>query len=256
LNVWDDLFDLRGKRAIVTGGSSGIGFAIAHALIRAGATVAIVNRDTEAGRRAAAELSLSGGAASSFPADVSREDQVQAVVEAIEEAHGPTDILVNSHGINVRKPALELKLWEWQQIMAINLTGAFLMCQEVGRRMVRRRSGSIVNVSSVVSLVGRKGLSAYSATKGGLSQLTRTLALEWAPYNVRVNAIGPGFIRTPLTRPLFENPGFLEEVERLVPLKRVGLPEDLVGVVMILCSRAGSYITGQTIYIDGGWSIS
>ncbi len=251
-----DLFQLKDKVALVTGGSSGIGREIAGALAAAGAQVAIINRTPQAGRQAAEEINQAGGKALACPADVSKEDEVEAAVEAVARELGPPDILVNSHGINLRKAALEFDLAEWRQIIDINLTGVFLACRAVGRLMLERRSGSIVNISSVVSLVGRVGLTPYSASKGGVSQLTRNLALEWAPRGVRVNAVGPGFVRTPLTAPLFNSPEFLEEVTRLVPLGRAGEPRDLTGLVLLLSSPAGAYITGQTIYVDGGWSIS
>ncbi|MGD8562637.1 MAG: SDR family oxidoreductase [Desulfarculaceae bacterium] len=254
--MFQELFNLEGMAALVTGGSSGIGLEIARYLARAGVKVGIINRSREKGQQAAEEIKKEGGQAAAFAADVSRENQVEAAVQAAEEELGPLDILVNSHGINIRKDALDFELSEWQQIIDTNLTGAYLTCRTVGRGMVARKWGAIVNISSVVSLVGRPGLAPYSASKGGISQMTRTLAMEWAPYGVRVNAIGPGFIRTPLTEPLFNNPDFLKEVDRLIPLQRGGEPKELVGVALVLCSQAGSYITGQTIYVDGGWSIS
>lgn len=252
----DQLFDLAGKTAIVTGGSSGIGFALAQGLAEAGSRVAIVNRNGSAGEGAAAKLRSAGYDAQAFAADVTRPDDVARMLDGVEGAMGPVGILVNSHGINIRKTALEFPLEDWDQILSVNLTGTFLTCQAVGKRMTARGAGRIVNVSSVGSLVGIENRAAYCASKGGVTQLTKVLAMEWAPHGVRVNAIGPGFIRTPLIEPLLASPGFEERVKTLVPCQRVGETRDLVGMVLLLCSRAADYITGQTIYVDGGWSIS
>jgi NAD(P)-dependent dehydrogenase (short-subunit alcohol dehydrogenase family) len=252
----DRLFDLGGKTAVVTGGSSGIGFALAEALARAGVRVAIVNRTRKTGEGAAQKLSSEGREVRAFCADVTDLGQVEAMAEAVESQMGPIEILVNSHGINIRKDALHFPPEEWNEILAINLTGTFYTCQAVGKRMTARGTGRVVNVSSIGSLVGLENRAAYCASKGGVTQLTKVLAMEWAARGVRVNAIGPGFIRTPLIDALLQSPGFDERVKTLVPCQRVGETHDLVGLVLLLCSRAADYITGQTIYVDGGWSIS
>lgn len=253
--MFEEMFDLTDKVAIVTGGSSGIGLTLAQTLMQAGAKVAIVNRKREAGESAAARLQEEGGEARAFPADVSKKDEVEAMAEAVEEKLGPVDILVNSAGINIRKKAVEFDLDEWQQILAINLTGTFLACQAVGRQMIRRRAGRIVNISSVASAIGLVDRAPYCASKGGVSQLTKVLAIEWATYGVTVNAIGPGFMRTPLISELMNDPNFQNTVRTLVPMQRIGEKQDLQGILLVLCSKAGAYITGQTIYVDGGWSI-
>jgi NAD(P)-dependent dehydrogenase (short-subunit alcohol dehydrogenase family) len=249
------LFDIEGKVGIVTGGSSGIGLSMAKALAQTGVKIAIVNRTVMAGEKAAAEIREHGGIAASFPADVTKKDNVEAVVEAIENEMGAVDILVNCAGINIRKKAVEFGLNEWQQILDTNLTGTFLACQAVGRRMLARGRGRIVNISSVASAIGLEDRAPYCASKGGVSQLTKVLAIEWAPYGVTVNAIGPGYMNTPLIANLMKQPGFQERVRSQVPLGRVGETEDLYGILFVLCSKAGAYITGQTVYIDGGWSI-
>jgi NAD(P)-dependent dehydrogenase (short-subunit alcohol dehydrogenase family) len=254
-NIFRVLFDLPGKVGIVTGGSSGIGLSVAKALARTGVKIAIVNRTAGTGEKAAAEIRKEGGIAASFPADVTRKDNVEAVVEAIEGEMGAVDILVNSAGINIRRKALEFGLREWQQILDTNLTGTFLACQAVGRRMIARGKGRIVNISSIGSAIGLVDRAPYCSSKGGLSQLTKVLAIEWAPYGITVNAIGPGYMNTPLIANLMKQPGFQELVTSQVPLGRVGETEDLHGILLVLCSKAGAYITGQTIYIDGGWSI-
>ncbi len=253
--MYEEMFDLKGKVAIVTGGNSGIGLSMAQTLAKAGVNVAIVNRRAEEGQKAADSMRDQGGEAQAFPADVSKKDEVEAVIKAVEEQMGPVDILVNSAGINIRKKALEYDLSEWQQILDINLMGTFIACQAVGRRMVDRRKGRIVNISSIAGNIGMTDRAPYCASKGGVSQLTKVLAIEWAPYGVTVNAIGPGFIRTPLISALFKNPDFQEMVRNSTPMGRIGETEDLQGILLVLCSKAGDYITGQTIYIDGGWSV-
>lgn len=250
----DRMFDLTGKAALVTGGSSGIGLALAGVLARAGAKVAIVNRNADRGRAAAEELQAEGLDVRSFRADVRDSGQVEAAVAEIEAATGPVDILVNSHGVNHRQQALEFSDEDWGRIIDINLTGVFNTCRAVGRRMVARGEGRVINVSSVAARIGLADRAPYCASKGGVTQLTRALALEWARHGITVNAIGPGFIHTPLIEPLLADPGFQDRVKAAVPLGRIGEPVELGGMVLLLASEAGSYITGQTIYIDGGWT--
>lgn len=252
---FEKIFDLENKVGIVTGGSSGIGFAIARTLGYAGVKIAVVNRLEASGSEAASNLSEEGIEAKAFPCDVSRKDDVEAMVEAVEKTLGPVDILVNSAGINIRKKALEFDPAEWDQILDINLKGTFLICQTVGGRMVERRCGHIVNISSIAAFIGLSDRAPYCASKGGVSQLTKVLAIEWATYGVTVNAIGPGYVRTPLIAGLMEDNNFQKTVRKQVPMQRIAEAEDLQGIILVLCSKAGSYITGQTIYVDGGWSI-
>jgi NAD(P)-dependent dehydrogenase (short-subunit alcohol dehydrogenase family) len=217
--------------------------------------IAVVNRTETTGREAAVGLNEEGIEAKAFPCDVSRKEDVEAMVESVEETLGPADILVNSAGINIRKKALEFDPAEWNQILDTNLKGTFLTCQTVGRRMVERRSGHIVNISSVAALIGLTDRAPYCASKGGVSQLTKVLAIEWATSGVTVNAMGPGYVRTPLITGLMEDTGFQKMINTQVPMKRIAETEDLQGIILVLCSKAGAYITGQTIYVDGGWSI-
>ena len=249
-------FDLSARIAIVTGGSSGIGHEIAKALARKGARVAISNRRKEEGERAARAITEMGGEAFAVPADVSQKKSVEEMVQKVLGQFGRIDILVNSAGVNIRKSALDYEESDWDQVIDINLKGTFLMCQAVGRIMVEQKRGKIINISSAVEKIGMEMRIAYCASKGGISQLTKSLAIEWAPYGVNVNAVGPGFIRTGLLAKLIEqDPTFVPMVQRRVPLGRLGLPEEVAGVVLLLASDAGDYITGQTIFVDGGWTI-
>jgi 2-dehydro-3-deoxy-D-gluconate 5-dehydrogenase len=253
--VLEKMFSLQGTVALVTGGASGIGFGISQMISDVGGKVAIVDANRENGERAGEVIRKGGGEAISFQCDISKEVEVEEIAQRVEKSLGPVDILVNSAGINIRKKALEFSVAEWQKIIDVNLTGTFLACRAVGKRMVARRSGRIVNIASIGSLIGIGDLGPYCASKAGVSQLTKVLAIEWAPFGVLVNAIGPGRIRTPLTADLIKTEGFDEMIKATVPLQKIGDPEDLVGIVLLLCSSAGSYITGQTVYIDGGWSL-
>jgi len=253
--IFEKIFDLKDKVGIITGGSSGIGLAIAQTLGYAGVKIAVVNRTETTGKEAATKLNDEGIEAKAFPCDVSRKEDVEAMVAAVEETLGPVDILVNSAGINIRKKALEFEPAEWNQILDINLKGTFLTCQTAGRRMVERRCGHIVNISSVAASIGLTDRAPYCASKGGISQLTKVLAIEWAAFGVTINAIGPGYVRTPLISALMEDSGFQKMIDTQVPMKRIAETEDLQGILLVLCSKAGAYITGQTIYVDGGWTI-
>jgi len=251
----EELFGLANKVAVVTGAGSGIGLSLSRALVRAGVRVAVVDRDKVAGQKAAEELRGKGASAKAFYADIAKEKEVAQMVTAVEKEMGPIDILINNAGINIRKKAMEYDLSEWERILNINLTGAFITSRAVGKGMIARRSGRIVNISSIASTIGLVDRAPYCASKGGLSQLTKVLAIEWAPYGITVNAIGPGYMNTPLIANLIEQPDFKAQVKSQVPLGRIGETEDLHGILLVLCSKAGAYITGQTILIDGGWSI-
>ena len=253
--ILQEMFGLGNKVAVITGGNSGIGLSMARILGNAGARLAIVNRTRKTGDVAVSSLSEEGLVARAFSADVSIKEAVDDMVYDVEKEMGNIDILVNSAGVNIRKKAIEYNEEDWDQMLNINLKGTFLTCQAVGRRMTERGSGRIVNISSIASFVGLTDRAPYCASKGGVTQLTKALAVEWATYGVTVNAIGPGFVRTPLITGLLKDPGFQEKVATLVPMQRIAEPEDLQGILLVLCSKAGSYITGQTIYVDGGWSI-
>jgi|Deesub1362B_J571_1020462.scaffolds.fasta_scaffold02862_5 NAD(P)-dependent dehydrogenase (short-subunit alcohol dehydrogenase family) len=251
-----DLFDLTGKVAIVTGGNQGIGFAIARGLAAAGAHVVIANRRASEGEKAAQRLRDEGLQATAIPTDVARVSSIRKLATRVLEEHPAIDVLVNNAGVIVRKPAEDFTEEEWDHILEINLKGLFFCCQVVGREMIRRRKGKIINISSNVSEVAMEGRSVYAVSKAGVSHLTRALALEWAPYNVLVNAIGPGPTITDLNRNYFqEHPQDLEARIRSIPLARMGDPKDYVGAAVFLASEASNFITGQTLLVDGGSTI-
>jgi NAD(P)-dependent dehydrogenase (short-subunit alcohol dehydrogenase family) len=248
-----DIFDLNGKVAIVTGGSSGIGFAIAEGLATRGAMLVIANRNADKGEAAVQRLAAQGLAAEWVPADVSQLRAVELLVTSVLQRHGQIDILVNSAGVILRKPVEQFSESEWDQIMNTNLRGAFLCCREIGRHMIARRQGKIINISSNVSQVIQPLRSVYCVSKAGLSHLTRALAVEWAQYGVNVNAIGPGPTITELNKRYFdENPADLKARVNAIPMGRMGLPADHVGAAVFLASTASDYMTGQTLIIDGG----
>ena len=250
------LFDLSGSIAIVTGGNRGIGFAIAEGLAKHGARVVIANTHAEGGRAAVANLKDQGLAAEAVPTDVSDSQAVSHLVEDVMQRHGHIDILVNNAAVILRKPAEEVTEEEWDRLMSVNLRGAFVCCREVGRHMIDQRKGKIINVSSNVSQVVQPLRSVYSVAKAGLSHLTRALALEWAPYGINVNAIGPGATLTDINRQYFEeHPDDFQARVDQIPMGRIGMPADSVGVAVFLASAASDYMTGQTLIVDGGTNL-
>lgn len=248
--------DLSNKIAIVTGGSRGIGLTLAKGLANSGSQVVIVNRNPSDGEAAAQGIREAQGSAISIPADVSQKEAVQRMVQKTIEHYGRIDILVNSAGVNVRNPAIEMTEEDVDMIFDTNLKGLFFCCQLVGKEMIRQRRGKIINISSMAATFGLVNRSPYTASKAGVSQLTKALALEWAKYGVFVNAIAPGIIQTPLTEAYMRSdPERLERTLRKLPIGRFGKPEDLVGITLFLASEASNYMTGQTLYMDGGYSL-
>jgi NAD(P)-dependent dehydrogenase (short-subunit alcohol dehydrogenase family) len=248
--------DLRRKVVIVTGGSQGIGLALSQGFAESGCEVVIVNRRPEEGEAAVQAIQDSGGSAISIPADVSQEESVKAMVEGTLQRHGRLDVLVNNAGTAVRKPVLECSVEEFEMMFDINLKGLFLCCKAVGQEMIKQGGGKIVNMSSIAANFALMNRGQYSTTKAGVTQLTRNLAVEWAQYGVRVNAIGPGIIQTPMTEAYIRNnPEKSAKTLQKIPLRRFGKPEDLVGVALFLASNASDYMTGQTLYVDGGYTL-
>jgi gluconate 5-dehydrogenase len=248
-----DLFDLTGKVAVVVGGHGGIGSALALGLADFGADVVIASRKLEHLEKVAEEIRAKGRKALAVTVDVVQEKSVAEMVKKILETFPGIDILVNAHGLAIRKPAEVFPIDEWQQVMDINTRGTWLCCQAVGRVMVKQKSGKIVNMSSVRGRYGLPGgYAAYCPSKGAVDTLTRTLACEWAKHNVLVNALAPTFVETELTRTALADPEFAKTVRSRIPLDRWATPGDIVGPTIFLASKASDFVTGQIIYVDGG----
>jgi len=251
-----DLFDLSGKIAIVTGGNQGIGFGIARGLAGAGATVVIANRRAEEGQKAAEVLRGEGYKAAAIPVDVSKRSSIDAMVSRVISEYGGIDILVNNTGIILRKPAEEFTEEEYDRIMDINVKGMFFCCQAVGREMLKKQKGKIINVSSIIAQQLQHNRSVYAISKAGVSNLTRSLAMEWSKYHINVNAIAPGVTITPLNQKYFEeHPDELKGFADATPIGRVAYPDDYAGAAVFLASEASDYITGHTLLVDGGRAI-
>jgi len=251
-----NLFDLTGKTAIVTGGNQSIGLAIARGLASAGASVVIANRRAKEGRQAAEALQGENLKVVAVPTDVRDRASVATLVARVLQDYGAIDILVNNAGVILRKPAQDYTAEEWDHIFDTNLKGLFFCCQLVGREMLKRKKGKIINVSSNVSEVAMAGRSIYAISKAGVSHLTRALALEWARDNINVNAIGPGPTVTELNKNFFEaHPRDLQERIDSIPMGRMGDPADYAGAAVFLASAASDYVTGQTLLVDGGSTI-
>src|SRR5216683_188737 len=253
-----NLFDLTGKVAIVTGGNGGIGLGIAQGLAQAGAKLAIIGRNASKSQTAAKVLAeQSGEQPLVLTADIAKPSDVDAAVRAVVERFGHVDILFNNAGINIRKPPQELSPEDWHTVLGINLTGAFLMSKEVYPMMKKAGAGKIINIGSMTSIFGASFAPAYATSKGGIVQLTKSLALAWAADHIQVNAILPGWFVTELTqRARTEVPGLYERVLARIPTGRWAQPEDIAGTAVWLASSASDYVTGIALPVDGGYSSS
>ncbi|MET9952013.1 SDR family oxidoreductase [Streptomyces sp. NPDC006339] len=251
----DDLFSLAGRTALVTGGSSGIGKAIARALARAGASVVIVARREAELKTAVDELTELGGTAAWVSGDLSTREGIRAAAEAAAAVYGEPDILVNSAGINLRPPLPELTDDVWDRTMAVNLEAPFLLGQRFGPGMAERGFGRIIHVTSQQAHRAFVQSGAYGVSKGALESLARSQAEAWSPYGVTVNTLVPGFVMTPLNVRLSSDPARVAELAARTMTGRNGLAEDFEGAAVFLASRASAYVTGQAIFVDGGLSV-
>lgn len=247
------LFDLSGKTALVTGGTHGLGMAIATGLAQAGASIIINDVFPEKLEEAKTAYSKMGIHVHTYVLDVTSESEAEKIVARMEGEAGPIDILVNNAGIIKRIPILEMKAEEFREVLDVDLTGPFIMAKTVARGMRERGNGKIINMCSMMSELGRNTVSAYAAAKGGLKMLTRSMATEWAKYNIQINGIGPGYFATSQTEPIrVDGHPFNDFIISRTPAGRWGNPEDLAGTAVFLASGASDFVNGQVIYVDGG----
>jgi NAD(P)-dependent dehydrogenase (short-subunit alcohol dehydrogenase family) len=250
----DGLFDLTGKVALVTGTSRGLGQYFARALARAGADIAMTSRDKRSLSAFAEEIHALDRQSFSADLDVRNYESIQTAVSAIEAHFGHIDILVNNAGCNIRKPAAAVSWDDWNTVLDTNLRGSFFVAQAVARGMTKRGYGRIINIGSVTSVAGYAGLGPYGASRGGIRQLTMSLADDWGVHGITVNCLAPGWFRTKQNQALYENAAWVEYLTDRIPMKRPGRPDDLDGAVVFLASESSRYITGQTLLVDGGIS--
>ncbi len=250
------LFDLKGKTALVTGASSGLGVQFAKALARQGADLAIVARRIQKLEAVKAEIEAMGVACIALKCDVSNVEEIKRTVRDIKEHFGKIDILVNNAGIGMFGPAEEQSDALWQTMMAVNLNAVYYFAREVGKDMIARKYGKIINIGSIHSTVAMRGLplSAYCTTKGGLLMLTKALANEWAKYNITVNAIGPAYFPSEMTQDIIDDEEFRQVIKTYCPMGRPGRDGELDGAIVYFASDASSYTTGQILTVDGGWT--
>jgi len=252
---YKELFNLEGRVAVVTGASGGIGKAIALALAAHGAEVLVAGRNPDKTRAAAAEVAAGGRRAAPFLLEITNRASAEDMAAAALREFGRIDILVNSAGMNIRKEILAITEADWDQVLTTNLKGVLYCCQAVGKHLVAQGHGKVVNISSISSFLGHPARGAYAASKGGLVQLTRVMATEWAPHKVNVNAISPAAVDTPFIDGLKKDRQRLDRELERIPLARIGTPADVAGAAVFLASRASDFITGQNLFIDGGRTV-
>jgi gluconate 5-dehydrogenase len=246
------LFDLSGRTALVTGSSRGLGRAIAEGLAKAGARLIVNGVDPARVQTAVADMRGAGHAAEGSAFDVTNEEAIVDAFRRFDTEGIEIDVLVNNAGIQVRKPLVEFSSAEWRKVIETNLTSAFVVGREAAKRMIPRRRGKIVNIGSLASELARPTVGPYTAAKGGIKNLTRSMAVEWAASGIQANAIGPGYMLTDMNEALVNNPDFNGWLMSRIPAKRWGRPDELVGAAVFLASAASDYVNGQIIYVDGG----
>jgi len=247
-------FDLTGRVAIVTGASRGLGQTFARALARAGADLVVTSRRVESLAPFKREVEALGRRAVAIELDVRSEDSIRSMVRDAAAAYPHLDILVNNAGCNVRKPAVDVTWDDWNLILDTNLRGAFFVAQHVAKQMMPRGRGRIINIGSLTSVMGSAGLGPYGASRGGIRQLTMSLADDWGPHGITVNCLAPGWFKTDQNKVMYEDPEWVAYLVDRIPARRPGKPSDLEGPIVFLASDAGEYVTGQTLLVDGGIS--
>jgi gluconate 5-dehydrogenase len=248
------LFDLSGKTAIITGAGKGLGQQFARALAKAGADLVVTSRQPEKLKDFQKEIEGLGRKAVALELDVRNYDSIQSMVEKTYDIYGKIDILVNNAGCNVRGPAVDISWDDWNLVLETNLRGPFFVAQAVAKKMIPRKYGRIINIGSVTSVFGYAGLAPYCASRGGIKQLTMSLADDWGIYGITVNCLAPGWFKTEQNKILFEDEQWVSYLKDRIPLKRLGAPGDLDGAIVFLASGASEYLTGQTLLVDGGIS--
>ncbi|MBR1231871.1 SDR family oxidoreductase [Bradyrhizobium sp. AUGA SZCCT0222] len=251
-----ELFQLTGQRALITGSSQGIGFALAQGLAEHGAEIVLNGRDAGKLEAAAAKLKSAGHKVSVAGFDVTNAQAAKDGVGAIEQNTGPIDVLINNAGMQFRSPLEDFPIERWEQLLATNISSAFYVGQAVARHMIPRGRGKIINIASVQSELARPGIAPYTATKGAIKNLTRGMCTDWAKYGLQINALAPGYFKTPLNQALVDNPEFSGWLEKRTPAGRWGNVEELVGAAVFLSGKASSFVNGHTLYVDGGITTS